>query len=247
LFFLLLVSVIKEILGYKFEDIIECSSKFEFDQCFICQKLRAGVKCAVEGCIHRWHYPCGYDSCVTIFDGDFRSYCKSHIPESFKAIQFENSIQPCLACYEEIGKFNPVLTIISSCCSKTENFKTKFLHKKCLMQYTRNAGFDSMCILCDEYDKKVWQKEMKNKGIYIPGQAAIWELDGSFDDQVKQKCTHPDCDIKNNRDVFTCYICGTEPRHLKCVGAETHSQYLCSKCYGENFVKIVIPDKFPKE
>lgn len=229
----------KEILGFKYKDIIEAVPKFKFEQCFVCQKYQAGVKCSVANCINKWHYPCGFDICLTIFEGDFKSYCRSHIPEKNRTIQFKNPKQPCFVCFDEIGNFNAVTTLIASCCAKKDDYEIRFLHKKCILQYTKNAGRDSMCILCDDYSKKTWQKDMRLKGVYIPGQDAVWERDGSFDDQVKNKCEKVDCETKYNNDVYTCYICGTEPRHLKCVGAEKHSDYLCSKCFGESFVEIV--------
>jgi hypothetical protein len=123
---------------------------------------------------------------------------------------------------------------------KKKNFEQFFIHKRCCLEYTKNAGYDSMCITCDGRGKKAWQREMRMKGIYIPEEMASWEKGGNYSDQVKNKCQDPDCEIQGkDQDVFTCFVCGCFPRHLECVGAEKHSDYHCDKCIDQSFVKLI--------
>jgi hypothetical protein len=111
------------------------------------------------------------------------------------------------------------------------------------MQYTKNAGYDSVCINCPmegDMTKEKWQMEMRDKGIFIPMSEASWEQEGRFKEQVKNRCLDPNCSNKNvTRNVWTCFVCGTFPRHLKCAKVETAEEYYCPKCYDQSFVQRI--------
>lgn len=112
------------------------------------------------------------------------------------------------------------------------------------MNYTKNAGYDSVCINCamEEGDmtKEKWQREMREKGVFIPMVEASWEREGYFKDHVKNKCEHPNCPTPNHtRNVWTCFVCGCFPRHLKCAKVQSAEEYYCPKCYDQSFVERV--------
>lgn len=225
--------------GYRYADVIASLDKYKFNQCYVCQKKSAAIKCCVEGCINFWHLPCGVSSnSLSLFTDNFRSYCNIHVPDPNQGKRFINEVQDCLACLTPIGYYNPVRTLISSCCIDEKDYMKRFVHRRCVLQYARNAGYDAMCITCDKIpDKQIWQEEMRKKGVYIPMQEANWERDGSFKDHVKNSCEDSACDDPANKSkVYTCYICGCHPKHLSCAGVEKHEEYNCIKCFDQSFV-----------
>lgn len=231
-----------DLAGFKYDHVIEALNKHKSNTCYICQKRGAAIECSVADCGNFFHFPCGInDNCLSLFTGDFRSFCYRHVPDPNKGKKFTDELQPCLACYNPIGCYDPVNTVISSCCLEEDDYAIRFIHKRCVLKYTRNAGYASMCITCDKMEnKELWQQEMRRKGIFIPMEDAVWERDGSFKDHVKNKCEDPECKGgKQRNDVYTCFICGCHPRHLSCVGVKRHEDYNCVKCFGESFVQTV--------
>lgn len=172
----------------------------------------------------------------------FSSYCHSHVPDLNGGKEHDGRT-PCLVCYKYFGDYDPSTSIISSCCLRLPDWNECFVHKKCVVNYTKNAGYDSMCINCpmdEELTKEEWQTEMRRKGIFIPWSDAVWEREGQFRDQVKNKCELLQCPKKAlSRNVFTCFVCGCFPRHLDCARVQKHEDYLCPKCYDQSFVERV--------
>lgn len=178
---------------------------------------------------------------MTRFSGKFESYCNLHVPKLEEGRKHGNEL--CLACLEPLEAYHPADSIISSCCLRFSDWNKCFVHKKCAMRYCKNAGYDSMCINCpmekEVITKEEWQEEMRQKGIFIPMQAAIWEQEDHFKDQVKNKCEDPQCTIATSKNVWTCFVCGCFPRHLKCAKVKTPEEYYCPKCYDQSFCQRV--------
>lgn len=200
------------------------------------------MKCALKDCDLWWHYTCGTRrGCITQFCGSFDSYCSRHVPDLNDGQR--HGLENCAVCLSPMGSYNPADSIISSCCLLLDDWSLCFVHKKCVQKYVNHAGYDSMCINCPmlgKLTKKEWQREMRLKGIFIPYSDASWEKDGSFKDQVKNKCQYLKCPkVSKTRDVYTCFVCGCFPRHLDCVKARRHEDYLCPKCYDQSFVQRV--------
>jgi hypothetical protein len=205
------------------------------------KKVILQVNCAADGCERSFHYSCGTrNSCLTAFKGQFLSYCNRHVPDQNGGKS--HSVKYCLVCYELLQTYHPANSIISSCCLALDDWEDCFLHKKCVMTYTKNAGYDSMCINCPmtERSKEDWQDEMRDKGVFIPMKVAEWEKDGRFDDQTKQKCEMPSCPKPSSKSkVYTCFVCGCFPRHLSCANVSSFEDYNCPKCWDQSFVQRV--------
>lgn len=173
---------------------------------------------------------------------NFESYCGLHVPDLNGGKKYEEYVS-CSVCISRLGPYNPADSIISSCCLKVHDWYCCFNHKKCVLEYTKNAGYDSMCINCSMVDgptKEEWQDEMRQKGVFIPMSAAAWEKDGRFDNQVKNKCEDPNCPQRNStKNVWTCFVCGCFPRHLSCAKVESSDEYYCPNCYDQSFVQRV--------
>lgn len=199
------------------------------------------MNCAEPGCDRSFHYPCGTrNSCMTVFRGQFPSYCNRHVPDHNGGKT--HSVKYCLICYELLQRYHPANSIVSSCCLKLDDWEDCFLHKRCVMEYTKNAGYDSMCINCpmENLSKKDWQNEMRDKGIFVPMQDAEWEKDGRFKDHTKHHCEMPSCPKKSSsKDVYTCFVCGCFPRHLNCAQVSSFEDYYCPKCWDQSFVERV--------
>ena len=184
---------------------------------------------------------------MTEFLGEFNSFCSRHVKDLNDGKK--HGIGFCLACFDPLSSYNPADSIISSCCLLAPDWDQCFVHKKCVMRYTKNAGYDSMCINCDMkviegMTKETWQKEMRQKGIFIPWKMAAWEEEKEykehFQKHVKNKCEYPYCRTRNiSKDVWTCFVCGCFPRHLKCAKVETAEEYYCPKCFDQSFVERV--------
>lgn len=122
------------------------------------------------------------------------------------------------------------------------------MHKDCVMKYTANAGYDSMCPTCPmneepgtlQEKKNRWQDEMRQKGIFIPMTPASWEREGYYKNHVMKKCESENCPVAASlRDVWTCFVCGCFPRHLRCAKVQKPEFYYCPKCYDQSFVQRV--------
>lgn len=178
---------------------------------------------------------------MTEMCGLFNSYCNKHVPDLNEGKKHGNT--PCSVCDKALGNYDPSTCIISSCCLRLPDASECFVHNHCVANYTKNAGYDSMCINCpmDEHlTKQEWQNEMRRKGIFIPYAAAAWEQNGQFREQIKNKCEFPKCPKKNlTRYVVTCFVCGCFPRHLDCARVQKHEDYYCPKCYDQSFVERV--------
>lgn len=179
---------------------------------------------------------------MTNFSGVFESYCNIHVPDRNEGKK--HGAEYCLACIELLGTYHPADSIISSCCLRLHDWNKCFVHKKCSMHYAKNAGYDAMCINCPMNDgiitKASWQAEMRQKGVFIPMAEAVWEQEGQFTNHVKNKCEHPKCPQPSiSRNVWTCFVCGCFPQHLKCAKVLTSEEYYCPKCYDQSFVQRV--------
>ena len=142
------------------------------------------MKCAQKHCNRSWHYPCGTrNACMTTFSGQFESFCNEHVLDPNGGIKHD--FVYCLVCYKLLPAYNHADSIISSCCLLLPDWYKCFSHKKCVMEYTKNAGYDSTCINCtmgnEGMTKEKWQNEMRQKGIFIPKCEASWESEGYFD------------------------------------------------------------------
>lgn len=176
---------------------------------------------------------------MTSFIGEFESYCSRHVPDRNEGRKHGD--ETCQVCYELLGTYNPVDSIISSCCLELPDWWLCFVHKKCILNYTKNAGYDSVCINCrmekKGMTKEVWQNEMRLKGVFVPMQEAIWEQQGYYKDHVKNKCEDPKCTTPTiTRNVWTCFVCGCFPRHLTCARVKNSEEYYCPKCCDQSFV-----------
>lgn len=212
------------------------------------------MNCAHDGCDRSWHYPCGVrKACLTVFTGEFQSYCHEHVPDPNGGKRHIGNVS-CLICFCFLNSFDPdepynhVDSILSSCCAKLPDFRDRFLHRDCVTKYTKNAGYDSMCPTCLmdkepgtlKEKKERWQFEMRLKGIYIPMAEAVWEQEGYFKNHVKNKCEHKQCPNPGSvANVWTCFVCGCFPLHLKCAKVMKHEDYWCPKCYDQSFVQRV--------
>lgn len=122
------------------------------------------------------------------------------------------------------------------------------MHKDCVAKYTKNAGYDSMCPTCPmdkepgtlKEKKERWQAEMRMKGIFIPLAEAAWEKDEYFKNQVKNKCGSQQCPCPTNpQNVWTCFVCGCFPLHLRCAKVTNPEEYNCPRCFDQSFVQRV--------
>lgn len=199
------------------------------------------VACAFKGCKSSWHYPCGTrNACKTVFYGKFESYCSKHVPDPNRGKR--HGTEYCLVCFSVMGTYNHADSIIGSCCLKLPDWKKCFIHKKCAMSYTKNAGYDSTCINCPmkSSSKEKWQMEMRKKGVFVPWQSAAWEKEDYFKDHVKNKCEDPSCPKPwQSSNVWTCFVCGCFPRHLTCAKVYGSNEYYCPKCHDQSFIQRV--------
>ncbi|XP_070491209.1 PHD finger protein 7-like [Chironomus tepperi] len=239
------------IYGFLVKDIVKNIPKFKENKCFVCAENSAAVKCAEEGCTRKWHYPCGRKgNCITQFIGEFKSYCYQHNPED-NCLKHDGLVY-CLVCYQLIKTNNPASCIISKCCVEAPKYFPErpldtikvecFTHAECVQRYTVNAGYDASCLNCnmDGTTKDEWQNQMRRRGIFVPEQMAVWENDEYFKLQTKWKCENKDCTIPYiTKNVWTCYVCGCFPLHLKCAGVKSHDEYYCPKCFDQSFIKLV--------
>lgn len=224
---------------------------FDGNICFLCREKRAAIKCSYKGCTKTWHYPCGrQDSCITQFIDQFHSYCPDHVP---RTNVLSNKGCYCCVCYKPLLTDHPAKCIFSKCCLEhSKNYPERtlqklqeecFNHSNCVQRYVVNAGYDSQCINCpmDDMSKKEWQNQMRRKGIFVPMRMAVWEDDDYFKQQIKNKCGNEKCKTPSiTRNVWTCFICGCFPLHLKCAGVTSHEEYLCPKCINQSFVDLAL-------
>lgn len=206
------------------------------------------MKCSAAGCERFWHFPCGRTyECITEFTGDFKSYCNSHVPDR-NFIKHNGAC--CFVCFKVISEYHPASSIFSNCCYDTavaegeaeKEWKQKFVCNYCVQQYAYNAGYDAMCIMCSmkSINKKVWQQQMRLKGIFVPMKMAVWEDDPQFKEHVKNKCIHPRCPTPlRTANVWTCRVCGCHPLHLSCARVKSVNDYLCPNCFDQSFVQRV--------
>jgi hypothetical protein len=181
---------------------------------------------------------------MTSFWGEFKSYCNRHVEDRNEG-KSHKCYDICSVCCEMLGTYHEAKSIISSCCLHSNDWKDKFIHKHCVMRYAKNAGYDSMCINCDMTDENLtreeWQIEMRLKGVFVPMAPAVWERDNSFADHVKNKCEMMGCTQPDStKDVWTCYVCGCNPRHLNCFRVKKPQDYVCAACFDQSFVQRVI-------
>lgn len=179
---------------------------------------------------------------MTQFSGQFDSFCNLHVPDFNKGKK--HGSEYCLVCIERLDAYHPADSIISSCCLELSDWNKCFVHKKCALHYVKNAGYDSMCINCPmdkkSMTKEKWQNEMRQKGVFVPMIEAVWEREGQFSNQVKNKCKSDNCpNPQTGSNVWTCFVCGCFPSHLKCAKVRTPEEYYCPKCYDQSFVQRV--------
>lgn len=148
-------------MGFLTSDIRKSFENYRNDICCYCNKPSAAVCCNEPCCYKMFHYICGFkNNCVSEFINEFESYCHEHV-------LIANNIhhQPdelCAICYDVMGKENPVSSVVPSCCNK------HYIHRKCMMKYTQQAGFYTMCPLCVLTEPESFRREMRLKGIYVP-------------------------------------------------------------------------------
>lgn len=239
------------IFGFLEKDIQDSFKEFKDNQCWVCSGKHAAVKCAYKGCKKVWHYPCGRRSrAITQFTGKFSSYCSIHNPET-NLLRHPGYIY-CHVCYKLITTNHPASCILSKCCVDAPKYFPErsleviatecFTHADCVQRYTANAGYDSVCINCnmDGMNKEEWQEQMRLRGIFVPRRMAVWENDDYFKQQTKRKCENKNCKTPDaTKNVWTCYICGCFPLHLKCAGVSSHEEYYCPKCFDQSFINLI--------
>ncbi|CAO1429609.1 unnamed protein product [Diamesa serratosioi] len=225
------------IMGFLLKDIKKSLPYYRQDICIFCKNPSAAVQCIASACDKKFHYICGFkNNCVTEFIFDFDSYCPEHILIANNIDHEEFDL--CAFCYEYMGKSNPVSSVVPSCCVK------HFIHRKCMMKYTQEAGYYTTCPLCDNSEPENFRREMMLKGIFVPDREASWETTSNFGSQVKNKCNFVDCPkpkatsniIGAPYSVCTCFVCGCFPIHLKCAGVKNHDNYYCPKCHDKTFL-----------
>ena len=149
------------IMGFLISDLKKSFKNYRDDVCYYCSKPSAAIQCNEPCCDRKFHYICGFkNNCVTEFIHNFESYCHEHVLIANNIDHKE--VDVCAICYDVMGKNNPVSSVVPSCCS------SDFMHRKCMMKYTQEAGYYTMCPLCDNTEPESFQREMKLKGIYIP-------------------------------------------------------------------------------
>ncbi|KAL7048174.1 hypothetical protein ACKWTF_003253 [Chironomus riparius] len=237
--------------GFLENDVIKAFSTIKDNKCIHCCGNHAAVKCAATGCDKTWHYPCGrHANCITQFIGEFKSYCSEHNPET-NVLRHPGYVY-CCVCFKFISSNNPASCIFSKCCAELPKYNPEisiksikfecFTHAACIQRYTVNAGYDSVCLNCNMngMTKEEWQDYMRRRGIFIPKQMATWEDDEYFKKQTKNKCEHKNCKTPNvSKNVWTCFVCGCFPLHLKCAGVTSHDEYYCPKCYDQSFINLI--------
>jgi G2/M phase-specific E3 ubiquitin-protein ligase len=234
--------------GFLENDVVDVISKIANNTCYICNKKSAATQCAEAGCNRNFHFICGrQNNCITQFIGKFKSFCHHHVPDTNSGLT-HNGIANCSICLNVCGDYHPASSIVSKCCIEINghllDFKKEcFLHSFCIQQYVFKAGYDSMCPICEMHTsmtRKEWQNQMRHKGIFIPMKMAEWENDPDFKKMIKKKCSIGNCPYQQTgKGVYTCYVCGCIPLHLKCAQVTKHEDYLCPKCFDQSFVQHV--------
>lgn len=70
----------------------------------------------------------------------------------------------CTICYEPMGSFHQVNSVLSPCC------KAYWFHKRCLMEFAKNAGYFFKCPMCN--NEETFRNAVKLRGIFVPDRYA---------------------------------------------------------------------------
>lgn len=92
------------------------------------------------------------------FKDTFRSFCNKHVELPYKE-QHEPEDE-CAICFEEMGKFDMITSVLSPCC------KTAWFHKDCLSKYAAASGYFFKCPKCNNSEE--FKEEIPNRGVFIP-------------------------------------------------------------------------------
>ncbi|XP_055842138.1 PHD finger protein 7-like [Episyrphus balteatus] len=220
------------ILGFLLRDIRNEIKKCAQRICCYCKEPNASLACFT--CKHYFHNICAnQNNCSSEFIDDFRSYCHYHVPfKNDKMLKQKKST--CWICEEDLGEYNPILTLRSYCC------QNGYVHRHCLRKHALNAGYRLICIWCTGKD---FRDDMRKHGVFVPDREAIWDNNETqrYTDLHRgySKCDAKRCVCPQGRDYFTatlwklmiCCMCGASGVHEKCGSALiSKNQYTCETC-----------------
>lgn len=170
-------------------------------KCSKCQKTGATVGCCNKICKRTYHFPCGSEArMLNQYFGAFNSFCINHqpvqkVPEPVLRGSPGNPMSKlgrqatCTICHEEVIAKPSYDVLWAPCCKKQSWF-----HRPCVQKLALSAGYFFKCPMCS--DTGLFQKEMKDMGIYVPEQDASWELEpNAFHELIVRhnQCDHANC------------------------------------------------------
>ncbi|XP_076223640.1 uncharacterized protein LOC116424549 isoform X2 [Nomia melanderi] len=210
--------------------------------CSHCKKGGATLGCCNIKCKKMFHYPCGLRAgSLNQFFGEFRSYCQIHRPRQKIDLKVKSELEKttdikCYICYDDVNPADRIDTIWAPCCKKNTWF-----HRKCVQQLAMSAGYFFKCPLCN--NKRKFQKEMLEFGIFIPRQDASWELEpNAFQELLYRhdQCDAPICLCPKGRkytsfnakwELALCRTCGSQGIHMACGQLKwSNPVWECSEC-----------------
>ncbi|XP_078050635.1 uncharacterized protein LOC144477074 isoform X2 [Augochlora pura] len=215
------------ILGFLLSDIQREIRRGKRLLCTYCKKNGATLGCCNPKCKRIFHYPCGLKAgSLNQFFGEFRSYCLNHRPTQKIDLKVKDELEQtadikCYICYDNVNPTDTINTIWAPCCKKNTWF-----HRKCVQQLAMSAGYFFKCPLCN--NKRKFQKEMLEYGIFIPRQDASWELEpNAFQELLfrHDQCDAPICLCPKGRkhtsfnakwELVLCRTCGSQGIHMSC-------------------------------
>jgi len=178
------------ILGFLDEDILKEAKRGKKLKCFKCRGMGATVGCCNTNCQRTYHLPCGKEAqMLNQYFGNFTSLCASHRPVQKVPEQARSCQSICIICHEEVVAKPSNDILWAPCCKKHSWF-----HRGCIQRLALSAGYFLKCPICS--DNKLFIKEMKEMGIFVPQQDASWELEpNAFRELYQQhnQCDHPVC------------------------------------------------------
>jgi len=182
----------QDVHGFLSEDILKEVKRGMGIKCHKCGTTGATVDCCNTKCKRTYHFRCGTESgMLNQYCGAFNSFCIDHRPTQKVPKCFLKDLPvTCIICNEiVIGKPNYDV-LWAPCC------KENWCHHDCIQRLALISADDIMkCPIC--FDKKIFIKEIKRMGIYIPdhGEQVFWELPLDLEPFTLEciQCNHPTC------------------------------------------------------
>ncbi|KAK3909391.1 G2/M phase-specific E3 ubiquitin-protein ligase [Frankliniella fusca] len=213
-------------------------------RCSYCRKTGATIGCALKSCKKKFHLPCGLkNGSMHQFFEQFQSFCSSHRlkqivdPKILKAAAEEEDGLVCPICYESVSNEVSNDTLWAPCCKK------RWFHRMCVERQAQAQGYFFKCPMCNNND--VFNKEMKNFGIYIPDADAAWEREpNAFRELLLRysRCDSSNCKCPDGRTfsqntgswrMLRCNSCGSQGTHVVCAGfkiSALNNSFCCPLC-----------------